>query len=89
MHNNGGNYHDVIEVFEIPNTEYYLFIYGNTREDFLEDEYYDYYILVDGKPAYSFLLRSDESYALYNKEKAERVIKSYEEDENYYIDYYD
>ncbi len=87
-HNNGGNYHSEIRVYEIPEG-YYLFVYGNTREYFVGDEYYGYIILVGGKPAYSFLLRDDESYALYDKKKAKRIIKSYEEDENYYIDYID
>ncbi len=89
MHNNGGNYHSEIRVFEIPDTEYYLFVYGNTREYFVGDEYEGFIILIDDKPAYSFLLRDDESYALYDKEKTKRIIKSYEEDENYCLEYID
>ncbi len=87
-HNDGGNYHSEIKVYEIPDG-YYLFVYGNTREYFVGDEYYGYIILVDDKPSYSFVLRDDESYALYDEKKAESIIKSYEEDENYYIDYID
>jgi len=89
MHNNGGNYHSVIVVYEIPNTDYYIFRYGNTRENFCNDEFHLWVILVNDEPKYSFLIRSDESYALYSKEKAVKLLKFYEEDENYYIDYYD
>ena len=89
MHNNGGNYHSVIVVYEIPNTDYYIFRYGNTRENFCNDEFHLWVILVNDEPKYSFLIRSDESYALYSKEKAVKLLKFYEEDENYYIDYCD
>ena len=87
MCNNGGNYHSVIKVYEIPNTDYYLFVYGNTREDFIGDEYSGIIVIINGKPAYSITIRDDESYKLFDKDKAEKVIKSYAEDENYYIYY--
>jgi hypothetical protein len=88
MCNNGGNYHSVIKVYEITDTDY-LFVYGNTREDFVGDEYHGIIVLVDGKPVYSIAIRDDESYKLFDKDKAEKVIKSYAEDEKgkYYIYY--
>jgi hypothetical protein len=89
MHNNGGNYHSVIVVYEIPNTDYYIFRYGNTREDFCNDEYHLWVVLINDEPKYSFLIRSDESYELCSRDEAKEIIKSYEEDENYYIDYHD
>jgi hypothetical protein len=87
MCNNGGNYHSVIKVYEIPNTDYYLFVYGNTREDFIGDEYSGIIVIINGEPVYSITIRDDESYELFDKDKAEKVIKSYAEDENYYIYY--
>jgi hypothetical protein len=87
MCNNGGNYHSVIKVYEITDTDY-LFVYGNTREFFVGDEYYPI-IIINEKPMYSLVIRDDESYELFDKEKAEKVIKSYAEDENYYIEYCD
>jgi hypothetical protein len=87
-HNNGGNYHSVIEVWRIPNTNFYIFIYGSTRETFEGDDFYTYYILVDGKPMYCFTIRSDESYALYNGRKAKKIIRKYERDENFTVYYY-
>ncbi|MFZ8787872.1 hypothetical protein [Thermocrinis sp.] len=87
MCNNGGNYHSVIKVYEIPNTDYYLFVYGNTREDFIGDEYHGIIVIINGEPVYSITIRDDESYKLFDKDKAEKVIKSYAEDENYRIYY--
>mgnify|MGYP000556530532 CR=1 FL=1 len=88
MHINGGNYHSEIIVYEIPDTSYYLLKYGNTRETFEGDEYNGIIILINGKPAYGLLIRNDESYALYHKKKARKILKSYEEDENYYVVYH-
>ncbi len=84
-HTDGGNYHAEIRVYEIPDTNYYVFVYGNTREYFVGDQYEEMIVVVNGKPKYGFLLREDESVAVYNRKKAERIIKSYEEDENYYV----
>ncbi len=84
-HVNGGNYHAEIRVYEVPGTDYYIFVYGNTREYFIGDQYEEMIVLISDKPKYGFLLRDDESVAVYNRKKAERVIKSYKEDENYYV----
>jgi hypothetical protein len=86
-HINGGNYHSEIRVYRISN--YYIFIYGNTRETFEGDQYYLWVVLIDGKAEYSFTIRSDESYAIYESQTAEKIIKSYEEDEDYYVYYHD
>ncbi len=89
-HVNGGNYHTEIKVYEVPDINYYIFIYGNTREHFIGDQYEEMVVLINGKAKYGFLLRDDESVAVYNRKKAERIIKSYKEDENYYvIDYHE
>ncbi len=84
-HNNGGNYHSETRVYEVPNTNYYIFVHGNTREYFVGDQYEEMIVIVNGEPRYGFLLRDDEIVAVYNRKKAERIIKSYEEDENYYV----
>jgi hypothetical protein len=88
-HVDGGNYHSMIVIYEVPDTDYYIFRYGNTREDFCGDEYHGWVVLINDEPRYSFFVRSDESYALYDKEKAQKIIRSYEADENYYINYCD
>ena len=87
-HINGGNYHSEIRIYEVPNTGYFIFVYGNTRETFCDDEYSKMIVTINGTAKYWFWLRYDESFAIYNKRKAKAIIKSYENDD-YYIDYYD
>jgi hypothetical protein len=45
--------------------------------------------MIDGIAKYWFRLRYDEDFALHGKKRAKAIIKSYENDQNYYIYYYD
>jgi hypothetical protein len=86
MHNDGGNYHSRIRIFEITPCVY-LAIYGDTREAFSMDEFKYIVIWVEDQPVGVVVAKTD-CCRLLKKEELEDFIESYVQ-EGYNIYYCD
>jgi hypothetical protein len=85
-HNNGGWYHRIIRVFKItPNI--FVASYEDTREAFHASELRFAVISVNGDIVGKITLKDGEWAELLKKEEMEKLIRDYEEDQNYSVYY--
>jgi hypothetical protein len=85
MHNDGGNYHSRVRVYEITPCVY-LAVYGDTREAFSVDDYKYMVVWVEDEPVGVIVAKTHDCCHLLKKEELEGFVKSYEE-EGYSIYY--
>jgi len=79
MHNDGGNYHSVIRIYEITPCVY-LVVYGDTREAFSMYEFKYMVVWVEGKPVGLVVAKTHDCCKLLKREELEGFVKSYEEE---------
>jgi len=87
MHHNGGNYHSIKRLYKVPDTSVYVLTHEDTREVFSADECFDVVIFRGGEAVGVICLKSGEWCQLLTEEEAKKTLKSYEEDDAYYIKY--
>jgi hypothetical protein len=85
-HNDGGWYHRIIRVFKIT-PEIYIASYEDTRDTFYADELRYAVVYIGGDAIGKITLKEGEWAELLKREEAEKLIKSYEEDQNYRVYY--
>ncbi len=85
MHNDGGNYHSRIRVYEITPCVY-LAVYGDTREAFSMDEFKYMVVWVEDQPVGLVVAKTHDCCHLLKREELEEFVKGYEE-EGYSIYY--
>jgi len=78
-HNDGGNYHSRVRVYEITPCVY-LAVYGDTREAFSMDEFKYMVVWVEGKPVGLVVAKTHDCCKLLKREELEGFVKSYEEE---------
>jgi hypothetical protein len=79
MHNDGGNYHSRIRVFEITPCVY-LAVFGDTREAFSMSDYKYIIIWVEDEPLGLVVAKIHDCCHLLKREELEEFVKGYEED---------
>ena len=79
MHNDGGNYHSRIRVYEITPC-IYLAVYGDTRESFSMDEFKYIVVWVEEEPLGLVVAKTHDCCKLLKREEMEDFVKGYEED---------
>jgi hypothetical protein len=86
-HNDGGNYHSRIRVYEITPCVY-LAVYGDTREAFSVDEYKYMVVWVEDEPAGEVVAKTHDCCRLLKREELDEFVKGYEQ-EGYSIYYHE
>jgi hypothetical protein len=84
-HNDGGNYHSRIRVYEITPCVY-LAVYGDTREPFSMDEFKYMVVWVEDEPVGLVVAKTHDCCHLLKRKELEGFVKGYEE-EGYSIYY--
>jgi hypothetical protein len=77
-HNDGGNYHSRIRVYEISPCVY-LAVFGDTREAFSDDEFKYMVVWVEDEPIGLVVAKTHDCCHLLKKEEVEEFVKGYEE----------
>jgi hypothetical protein len=85
-HNDGGNYHSRIRVYEITPCVY-LAVYGDTREAFSVDEFKYMVVWIEDEPVGVVVAKAHDCCHLLKREELDEFVKGYEE-EGYSIYYY-
>ena len=78
-HNDGGNYHSRIRVYEITPCVY-LAVYGDTREAFNVEEFKYIIVWVEDEPLGLVVAKIHDCCHLLKREELEEFVKGYEED---------
>ncbi|MFZ8785645.1 hypothetical protein [Thermocrinis sp.] len=78
-HNDGGNYHSRIRVYEITPCVY-LAVYGDTREVFSMDDYKYTVVWVEDQPVGVVVAKSHDCCHLLKREELDGFVKGYEEE---------
>jgi len=86
-HNDGGNYHSRIKIYEISPCVY-LAVYGDTREAFSVDEFKYMIIWIEDEPVGVVVAKSHDCCQLLKREELSEFVNGYEE-EGYSIYYYE
>jgi hypothetical protein len=86
-HNDGGNYHSRIRLYEISPCVY-LAVYGDTREAFNVDEFKYMVVWIEDEPIGLVVAKTHDCCHLLKKEELEDFVKDYEE-EGYSIYYHE
>jgi hypothetical protein len=79
MHNDGGNYHSRIRIYEITPCVY-LAVYGDTREAFSVDEFKYMVVWVEDQPVGLVVAKTHDCCHLLKREELEGFVKGYEEE---------
>jgi hypothetical protein len=78
-HNDGGNYHSRIRIYEITPCVY-LAIYGDTREVFSMDEFKYMVVWVEDQPEGVIAAKTHDCCHLLKREELDEFVKSYEQE---------
>jgi hypothetical protein len=78
-HNDGGNYHSRIRIYEITPCVY-LAIYGDTREAFSMDEFKYMVVWVEDQPEGVIVAKTHDCCHLLKREELDEFVKSYEQE---------
>jgi hypothetical protein len=87
MHNDGGNYHSRIRVYEISPCVY-LAVYGDTREAFSVDEFKYMVAWAEDEPVGVVVAKTHDCCRLLKREELDEFVKDYEQ-EGYSIYYHE
>jgi hypothetical protein len=87
MHNDGGNYHSRIRVYEISPCVY-LAVFGDTREAFSVDEFKYMIVWVEDEPVGLVVAKTHDCCDLLKKEEVQEFVKNYQQ-EGYSIYYHE
>jgi len=79
MHNDGGNYHSRIRIYEITPCVY-LAVYGDTREAFSMDDYKYIIVWVEDEPVGVVVAKTHDCCQLLKREELDEFVKSYEQE---------
>jgi len=79
MHNDGGNYHSRIKIYEITPCVY-LAVYGDTRSAFSMDDYKYMVVWVEDEPAGLVVAKTHDCCHLLKREELEGFVKGYEQE---------
>jgi hypothetical protein len=79
MHNDGGNYHSRIKIYEITPC-IYLAVYGDTREAFNMSDYKYIVVWIENEPLGLVVAKTYDCCHLLKREELEGFVKGYEED---------
>jgi hypothetical protein len=83
-HVDGGNYHSIVKLFEITPNEF-IVCYGDTRELFDISERIYVVIQLNNEVIGYITLKAGEVAEVITKEEAEKLLKYYEETEDYTV----
>ena len=75
-HNDGGNYHSRVRVYEITPCVY-LAVYGDTREAFSMDDYKYIVVWVDGRAVGMIVCKAQDCFQLLKREELDEFVEGY------------